>query len=312
MSKNTFKGVDVEALLRGKYDSLSPGQQKVAEFLLTHSAEAVYLSAPRIAKLVGVSHSTVVRTAQRLGFSGFPELQSALQTRYVHLGSAVERFRLSSAALDRGGEAEATDADLPLLHRVMLTDIAHLQEVLERVPVHDFDRAAEMLDQARRVYIVGLRASASLAFNFGLALRYIRPECYILQPGVGDLPDQLMELSAEDLLVTMSYGRYTRDTIRCMDVARSVGAQVLTITDNPLSPAAKRADVALVVPIRVWFYVMSAAPHSLVSALLVAVAMRRKEQAQERLERIDRYFQLFGTFENEDQQDLLRRIEQHY
>jgi DNA-binding MurR/RpiR family transcriptional regulator len=166
------------------------------------------------------------------------------------------------------------------------------------------------LDSAHRVYVVGLRASASLALNLGLALRHIRPGCFILQPGFGDLPDQLAEIAEGDLLVTMSYGRYTRDTLRCMDYARKAGAQILTVTDSTLSPAAKRADVALVAPIHLWFYVMSAAPLSLVSALVVAVALRHKDDARARLEHLDEMYQQFQIFENQTDLDILNRIEQ--
>lgn len=310
MTRKAAERKDIEARIRIAYDNLSEGQKKVAEFALTRPAEAVYLPAARIAELVGVSHSTVVRMAQTLGFEGFPDFQAALLERSLGQVSSVDRFQVSSRQFtaERDGAREEDAASV--LRHVMLDDAAHIQSVAQQISAADFERAVEMLDSARRVYVAGLRASASLAFNFGLALRHIRPDCFILQQGPGDLPDQLLEISEDDLLVTMSYGRYMRDTLRCMDYARKVGAPVLTITDSILSPAAKRADVALVVPANLWFYVMSAAAHSFMSALLVAVALRRKDDARRRVERLDEILQEFHLFEKQDEQDVMSQIEQ--
>ncbi|MCZ7571127.1 MAG: MurR/RpiR family transcriptional regulator [Ardenticatenaceae bacterium] len=300
---------DIEARIRTAYDSLSDGQKKIAELALTRPSEAVYSPAARIAELVGVSHSTVVRTAQALGYAGFPEFQAALQEWFLGRVSTVDRFQFSSRqfAVEKDGDLEG-DATA-VLRRVMLDDAAHIEGVLQQISAPDFERAVEMVDSARRVYVVGLRASASLALNFGLALRHIRPDCFLLQQGFGDLPDQLFGISEDDLLVVMSYGRYMRDTLRCMDHARAVGARVLAITDSILSPAARRADVALVVPANPWFYVMSAAVHSFMSALLVAVALRRKDDARRRVERLDEIFQQFHLFEKQDERDIVSQIE---
>jgi DNA-binding MurR/RpiR family transcriptional regulator len=300
---------DIESCIRTSFDTLSEGQRKVAEFALTHTAEAVCLPAARIAPLVSVSHSTVVRTAQALGFKGFPPFQAALQEWFMGQFNSVDRLQFGTRrfAKDKAGVGRAADS---VFRQVMLADAAHIQNVAQQIPSQQFDRAVEMLNRADHVYILGLRASASLALNFGLAVRYIRPGCLILQQGFGDLPDQLLGISKGDLLVAMSYGRYARDTLRCMDYSQRTGAQVLAITDTPLSPAAKRADLALVLPVGLWFYVMSAAAHSFIGALVVALALRRKRGARQRAEQLEQAFQRFQIFERAEERDLLSQIEE--
>src|SRR5262245_13301804 len=93
---------DIETRMRMAYDSLSKSQRKVTEFLLTHGIDVVYLSAARIAKLVQVNRSTVVRTAQALGYEGFPDMQAALQAHFLSRLSSVERFQYGSRQLIEG------------------------------------------------------------------------------------------------------------------------------------------------------------------------------------------------------------------
>lgn len=292
------------------YDSLTTGQKKVAEFALTRGAEVIYLPAGRIADLVGVSHSTVVRTAQALGFRGFPEFQTALQEQFRGRMSTLERFQFGSGQLVVETAESQRDNYGSVLHQVMLADVAHIEHVVRKIPVEDFERAVDLLHTAAHVFVVGLRASAPLALSFAHGLRHLRPGCVLLQQGMGDLPDHLREIASDDLLVAMSYGRYTRDTLRCMEYARRVGAHVLTVTDSTLSPAAKRSDIALVVPIRLWFNVMSAAPLSVTSALLIALALRHKDGTRERLGHLDDLLQQFQVFESQAGPDVLSQIEQ--
>jgi len=321
MKDETLPGADVEAHIRAAYDSMSSGQRKVAEFILTRGVEAIYLPAARIAALAQVSHSTVVRTAQALGFEGFPDLQASLQEQHLARVGAVERLQFGPEQLSAGPAWDGSGKSSTAFGQIMMADAAHIAQVAQQVPVADFEQAVDMLDSARRVYIIGLRGSAGLAQNFGLGLQQVRADCFILRPSIGDLADQLMGISDDDLLVAISYGRfflrpslngeqeldeqldttpyinYSRETICCMDYSRESGARILAVTDHILSPAAKRADVALVVPIYIWFYMMSAAPFSLLSALLVALAMRHEDQARDRLEQrravIRRHFRFF-------------------
>jgi DNA-binding MurR/RpiR family transcriptional regulator len=292
------KPIDVIKRIRAKYDLMSKGQQRVAEFLLTHGLEAVYLPAARIAELVEVSHSTVVRTAQAIGFEGFPDLQAALQEQLLGRINSATVYQLGSKKLIRelAEQQEGTDS-ASVLQRVMLTDARNIESLIPQISVADFDHTVDLIHRAPKVYVIGLRSSASLAMSLGLGLRHIRPNCFILQPGFGDLVDQVAAISRGDLLISICFGRYMRDTLRCMEYARGAGAQVVTFTDTPLSPAARRADTVFVVRYGVWFYGASAALFSLLNAIIAAVLLKRGDDAQERLEQLDGIIDQFNIFE---------------
>jgi DNA-binding MurR/RpiR family transcriptional regulator len=289
---------DVMTRIRANYDDMSKSQQRVAEFILTHRLEAVYLPAARIAELVEVSHSTVVRTAQAIGFEGFPDLQAALQEQFLGRINSAQVFQLGARKLISDLAEQQEDADTAsILQRVMLTDAKNIENLIPQISIPDFERTIDLLMGAPNVYIIGLRSSASMALNFTMGLRQIRPNCVYLQPGIGDLVDQAAAVSEGDLLFALCFGRYMRDTLHCMDYARKVKAMVIALTDTPLSPAAKRADLVFVVRYGVWFYGASAALFSLLNAFIATILLRQRDSAQQRLDQIDKIIEQFGIFE---------------
>ncbi len=296
--------LDVLTTIRASYDNMSKSQQKVAEFFLTRGLEAVYLPAARIAELAGVSHSTVVRTAQAIGFEGFPNLQAALQEQFLGRINSASVYQLGSRKLigELRDQNEAASTAM-ILQRALLTDARNIENLAAEISIPDFEQAIDLLISAPTVNVIGLRSSAPLALNFSIGLRQIRPNCTLLRPDFGDLVDQVAAIAEGDVLFSICFGRYMRDTLYCMDHARKVGAKVIAVTDTPLSPAAKRADLVFVVRHGVWFYGASAALFSLFNALIAALLLRQSSSAQQRLEYIDAIIDHFQLFEPMDSTD---------
>ncbi len=298
-SNNTANIADVETRMRTAYGSLSKSQQQVTEFLLTHGIDVVYLSAARIAKLVQVNRSTVVRTAQALGYEGFPDMQAALQAHFLSRLSSVERFQYGSRQLIEEMH-EPRDEGGSLLHRVIHSEIEHIENLLQSINTENFEQVVDMLAEARRIYVIGLRASTPLAMHLTIPLRLIRHNCTLIAYNTTDgLSDQLEALGEGDVLFAITYSRYARDTINVMDYARSVGAKVLVLTDNPISPAATRADRVFVVPFRVWLYSNAAAPYVLLNAIFSALFLRFGDHVPERLEKLEQIYDQLETFTDE-------------
>lgn len=301
MSENATSR-DLLMVIREAYAGMSAGQQKVLEFFLSHRLEAVYLSAARIAELVDVSHSTVVRTAQALGFDGFPEFQTALQEQVSGRMNSTSVYQLGARKLISELLEQDDNSMGAILERVMLNDAKNIENMVGQIPVADFEQGVNMLLSAENVYVIGLRSSAPMAMNFAMGLRQIRGKCHLLQPGVGDLVDQIAALTSKDLLFSLCFGRYTKVTLHAMDYARKVGARVISVTDTPVSPAARRADLVFTVRYGVWFYAASAALFSLLNALVAAVLVRQGDAAQAHLETLDSVIEAFDIFDKDDSQ----------
>ncbi len=285
--------------IRQRHDSLSPSQRRVAQFLLEGGIDVIHFTITEIAEAVNVNSSTVVRTAQALGFDGFPELQSVLRSQFLNQAKIAQRMQIGSQKLMDYLLAD-TEADAHIFNTVLRDELQTLVDLPQHVPTRLFDRAVDMLDGARQVYIVGLGASFPLALNFGIVLRYIRPQARVLTPGIDPIAAQLFPLAAGDLIFSLCFARYTRETLTVMDVGRERGASVLTVTDSHVSPAAKRADLALIVPYRLRFYSNTVALFALLDALLGALSLRYPEKTRERLERLEELYRQFSLYSSDD------------
>jgi DNA-binding MurR/RpiR family transcriptional regulator len=297
MAGQTQSTDDIMARIREAYGSMSAGQQKVLEFFLSRRMEAIYMSAARIAELADVSHSTVVRTAQALGFDGFPEFQAALQEQLLGRINSAGVYQLGARKLISELIEQDNDNMKAILERSMLNDAKTIETMVPQLSVADFEQAVNWLIEADHVYVIGLRSSTPMAMNFAMGMRQIRDKCHLLQPGVGDLVDQVAALTEHDLLFSICFGRYMRETLHVMDYARKVGTRIIAVTDTAVSPAAQRADLVFTVRYGVWFYGASAALFSLLNALIAAVLVRQNDAAQARLEKLDTIIEEFGIFE---------------
>jgi DNA-binding MurR/RpiR family transcriptional regulator len=295
MSHNESTAPDVLSHIRTSLDGMSKGQKRVAEFLLTNGLDAVYLSSGRIAELTEVNRSTVVRTAQALGYEGFPDLQAALQRQLLRNFSTADRVRLDWARLNED-LGEGGSEGLGILYSMARSEIRDLENLVHQVSEADFNRAVEALAAAQKIYIVGLRGSLALALNFAFLMQHVRENCFLIEPGIHSIAEQLINLTPDDLLFTISYSRYALDTIRCMDYARRVGAQVITLTDSPISPAAKRADLAFTLVFRMYLYRNTSTPTILLNALVAALSARQTEVSRARLGQLEAIYEHLGVF----------------
>ncbi|MBZ0290366.1 MAG: MurR/RpiR family transcriptional regulator, partial [Anaerolineae bacterium] len=214
MTEQAQSNDDIMARIREAYGSMSAGQQKVLEFFLSQRLEAVYLSAARIAELAEVSHSTVVRTAQALGFDGFPEFQTALQEQLLGRINSAGVYQLGARKLVSELIEQDHDNLKAILERSMLNDAKTIETMVSQLSIGDFEQAVNWLIESEHVYVIGLRSSTPMAMNFAMGMRQIRDKCHLLQPGVGDMVDQVAAFTGQDLLFSICFGRYMRETLR--------------------------------------------------------------------------------------------------
>ncbi len=288
---------DVIAVIRARHNSLPTSQQKVAEFLLGHGLDVIHYTVAQIADSVDVNPSTVVRTAQSLGYKGFPELQDALRKQLMRQAHLSQRLQIGSQQLiDNLRKGQIASGETSILQAVLREEIDNLLNLTQHVPVEVFEKAVDLLNNARQVVILGLGTSFAPALNFGNILRYVRPNILVLKPGIDPLPSQLETLSSDDLLFAICFARYTRETLIAMEYARKIGARVIALTDSLVSPAAQRADLSLIVPYRLWLYGNSVAIFALLNSLTGALFVSDPRSAEKRLEHLEFLFETFQIF----------------
>ena len=213
---------------------LSKGQKRIAEYIVNHYDKAAFMTASRLGEKVEVSESTVVRFAIALGYDGYPALQKALQEMIRNRLTAVQRVEMT-------GDMSETMA----LSTVLKADVQNIRQTIEDMDESMFLGALDLISKSGRIYIVGVRSSAPLAQFLGYYMNFIMDNVQVITSGVSEVMEQIARVGKGDLLIGISFPRYSRRTIEAMHYAKEQGASVLSITDTPISPLGQASDVCL-------------------------------------------------------------------
>ncbi len=266
-------------LMGDREKTLSKGQRQIAEYIKEHYDRAAYMTASRLGQVVNVSESTVVRFANALGFAGYPEMQHALQElARTHL-TAAQRMSVADNLMDRS----------TVLDKVLLGDADKIKRTLDTLDRTAFEAAVERIVQAKNIYIIGSRSSASLAgflnFNFRMMFDNV---CYVEVSSGSEMFEQILSIGPEDVLIAISFPRYSSRTVRAVRYAHDNGADVVALTDSAQSPLSPYADQLLTARSDMASFVDSlVAPLSIINAMVAAVSMRRHDEVSARLRRLE-------------------------
>jgi DNA-binding MurR/RpiR family transcriptional regulator len=271
-----------DKLLSKRTGTLTLSQRKLLDYILEHDEEAVFLNIHELSQRVRVSVATVVRLSKVLGFKGFPEFQQELRRLFKEKLTTISR--LEKARPGEAGEGR-------VLRNVMRRDIENITETMNQVSTDDFRKFVDALNSAERIVIVGLRSTHSLAVFMGVALEFLQRDVWVARPGIGDMWDRMFRLKKEDVVVGISFPRYTRETVRALEYARSRQVRTLAITDSLISPLAQLSDVVLTARCKMDSFVESfTAPLSLINAIVTAVGLCRKEATLSGLKRLEEFW----------------------
>ncbi|MDK2902604.1 MAG: hypothetical protein PWQ93_523 [Clostridiales bacterium] len=258
---------DLLARIKEHYQSMSKGQKLIAEYIMAHYEKAAFMTASRIGEQVGVSESTVVRFADLLGYDGYPALQKALRELIRNKLTTVQRIEMS---------ADFNDPNV-LFKTVLKSDINNIRSTIEDIDENTFNSVIDNIFAANTIYILGMRSSAPLAQFLGYYLSFILPNVRVVTSGVSDVFEQMIWISDKDLLIGISFPRYSSRTIEAVQFAKERKAKIVAMTDSQLSPLTKWADYTLLARSDMASFVDSlVAPLSLINALIVAVGQRKR------------------------------------
>jgi DNA-binding MurR/RpiR family transcriptional regulator len=283
-------GEKSEFLRRVQERELSAKHQQLAQYITNHYRTAAALTAAQLAAEMGTSEATVIRLARELGYEGFPDLRRQL---HGMIREDLNSLELLARERSRSGRRDALSA-------MITTEVNHLNHLAVAVSRSDFTRLVGGLVKARRVYIVGHRASASLAHFFGYSLAKLHPDVVTLA-GESDLSfDAFRSVPANSWMIVIGFARYPRATVELADFARHEGITVAAITDRVLSPLAKRADLSLIIKADPVSFVDShCAPSALIAAVLVEYGMVAQAQTEVMLQRFERIIERRGIFHSD-------------
>ena len=256
---------------------LSKGHQRLARYLADHYDSAAHLTASALGEAAGVSESTVVRFAVAMGYEGYPEFQQAFQELVRHRLTANQRFQMST-------EMKKED----VLATVLKADMRNIRSTVEHLDNSAFLDAVNRIQRAKAIYVLGLRSAAPLAQFLGYYLNFIFDNVHIVASGVTDVFEGIVRVDQDDVLIAISFPRYSNRTVEAMRFAKRSGAQVIALTDGAMSPLFETSDVCLAASTDMASFVDSlAAPLSVINALLVALGLQKGEALKNHLEQLE-------------------------
>jgi DNA-binding MurR/RpiR family transcriptional regulator len=277
--------------IRTNYPKMTPSYRALASYVLEHHQELAFASATQVARTAGASPASVVRFADHLGLSGYTQLQALARDSLRRQVNTVSQLRRTSR--DRDPHS--------VLRTALQADIGNLEQSLRRISDKTFARAVDILAKARTIHLIGLRSTFGLVRHFEFYLGWIGRYANVLQPGIGDLPEQIMRVSSQDACVGFSFRRYTRDTVDIFTAAGNAGAITIAITDSELSPLAERAKLTLAIPVQFpAFFESRVAVLSVMNALVFGIALATRRDTLRNLQQHEDAWLKYDTYVNED------------
>ena len=272
--------------------SFSKGQKRIAEYILVNYDKAAYLTASRLSGIVGVSESTVVRFANELGFEGYPEFQHSLKALIRTRLTSFQRMEVTNQIIGEGD----------VLEKVLASDADRIRRTLESIDRDSFEQAVEKIINANAIYILGVRSSSSLAGFLNHSFRMVFDNVKLLQTTSGsEMFEQLMPIKANDVLVAISFPRYSKRVINAVEFARTKDADVVAITDSINSPIAAQASQLLIAQSDTNSFVDSlVAPLSVINALIVAVARKKSAEITDRLHELEKIWDQYDVYDKKN------------
>ena len=280
---------DILALIQENMNTFSKGQKRIAAFILESYDKAAFMTASRLGKKVGVSESTVERFAAELGYDGYPDMQKSLQKMIRNRLTSVQRIEVTN---DRIGDQD-------LVSMVLQSDMEKIRLTLEELDRDAFDHAVKAIVSAKRIYIIGVRSSAAIASFLGFYFNLIFDNVVNVTAGTAsEMFEHLLRVGEDDVVIGVSFPRYSSRTVQAMSFARDRKATTVAITDSeasPLAPICKytlkaRSDMAS-------FGDSLVAPLSLVNALLVAVSRAKNDDLANTFQTLERIWEDYGVYE---------------
>ena len=281
--------MDILKKIEESMDSFSKGQRAIARYMLDHYEKAAYMTALRLGSEVNVSESTVVRFAIELGFDGYPDLQRSLRELIRARLTTLQRIEIAN---DRIGEGE-------ILEKVVNYDIEKLKITLESADKSAFDKAVDTVVSSKRIFIMGVRSSASLAQFMNFYFKMMFEDVKLVNTtSRSEIFEQLFRIGPDDVIIGITFPRYSKRVINAMEFAKSRGAKTVALTDSNDSPVTETADCVLVARSDMVSFVDSlVAPLSIINAMTVAIGKKKEKELTDTFNQLEDIWDKYEVYD---------------
>jgi DNA-binding MurR/RpiR family transcriptional regulator len=269
---------DLIRVIHDRYDQMSKTYQRIAVYLTQNPNDVAVMSVNAIGEKTKIHASSYVRYAQSLGFRGFKELQAVFQRR---LTTAAPGFDARIKALQEELGAKEDRSDLGFLRDLVVRDLSSLQDLLANISAEQISAAADVMEVADTIYLLGQLRSAPVAELLRYMLTMLGKRTVLLDASGGLATHMAKVIQPRDMLLAISFRFYATEVVNVVEDVAGRGVPVVAISDSTLSPLAKSAKVLFAIPEHEYTFSRSlAAPMCLAQALTVALAARLQKDRE--------------------------------
>ena len=223
--------------LRAALPHLSDAKRRAAIFALEHPERLGPSSVREIAAEAGVSPNAFIRLSQSLGFQSFKEFKAALTFGTFQPMQQARDLQARSAL----GQIHELQGDVLRASQMNL-------EALQAIDAQSLQDASSLINQASKVYVLGVGIANALAQNFAY-LGAMALDNIVALPRDGSEPvDGLVRAAKGDCLIAMTFKPYRREVVEAVEAAQEQGVDIIAISDSPAAPHFIGAQYRFVVP----------------------------------------------------------------
>lgn len=275
-----------------QYGNMSKSQKKLADFIRTSYEKAVFMTASKLGEVVGVSESTTVRFAVHLGYSGYPEFQKALEELVSNRLNSIQRMEMTYGRISQS----------EILMSVLQSDIEKIKLTMEHIDQNAFEQAVDLILAAKKIYIVGIRSCAPLANFLRVYLNLVCEDVVSVSTNSSsEIFEQLFRISEQDVIIGISFPRYSMRTLKALEFASNRKAKIITLTDSIHSPMNLYSSCNLIARSDMVSIVDSlVAPLSVINALVVALCMKKEKEVIQTLEAMEQIWDEYQVYSRDD------------
>lgn len=269
--------------LKAVLPDLPKALKVAATYMLEHPGDVATLSMRQVAANAGVSLPNFARLAKLLGYETYGELRE-IYRKQVQRGD-IQEYYLRAESLQKSA---ATEGMQKIWSEFQHSAVNNVQQLFDSASIEQIQRVAADLSACRRIYLVGMQASYSMASYAKYLGGMISDQFRVIDNPGSIYADDIADLGESDALLAISSQPCARVTIEVAEIARERDAHIVGLVDSPASPLALLSDQVLLCPNGGPLYFESYVTTTLIIEMLMGfLALQHSTSAVKRIEKID-------------------------
>ncbi|GGA28607.1 MurR/RpiR family transcriptional regulator [Psychrobacillus lasiicapitis] len=264
---------EITKIIHSNIEKFTPSQKVVANFIIDNMEEVAFNTLEDLASIIKVSTTTIIRFARTLEYTGFSDMQKDIQHAVKNKESLPTRANhLVQIPKDQ------------LLNNIFLSEIQNINNTLSLQNETDLHESVRLITKAKKVYVLGMRSSFSLASYTVSRLGQIKKNVHLIQSGGMMFPEEVTSATTGDVCIAFLFPRYSKNTATLISWLKEKGVKIILFTSPDNTIVKGYGDIVLSCAVsNVTLKNSFSAPVCLINYLFTSILQENYDEASELL-----------------------------